>query len=178
MQLNMSALHGQLCQTSKSTFQIFFSEWRKIVLISSQITKCINYFSLPLTIGLELLCYNEPVTIQRAYAYTAFISEDQISEHNQLIDCKKIFNGRNITTDFEDMWCSNFETGEKFCHIVMELLEPTEITSKLFMYLRTLEIIIDFMKKKTTFAATPMNPTPNILCQLFLWFPPKKYLTA
>lgn len=159
-------------------FKFFFSEWRKIVLISSQITKCINYFSLPLTIGLELLCYNEPVTIQRAYAYTAFISEDQISEHNQLIDCKKIFNGRNITTDFEDMWCSNFETGEKFCHIVMELLEPTEITSKLFMYLRTLEIIIDFMKKKTTFAATPMNPTPNILCQLFLWFPPKKYLTA
>lgn len=159
-------------------FKFFFSEWRKIVLISSQITKCINYFSLPLTIGLELLCYNEPITIQRAYAYTAFISEDQISEHNQLIDCKKIFNGRNITTDFEDMWCSNFETGEKFCHIVMELLEPTEITSKLFMYLRTLEIIIDFMKKKTTFAATPMNPTPNILCQLFLWFPPKKYLTA
>lgn len=159
-------------------FKFFFSEWRKIVLISSQITKCINYFSLPLTIGLELLCYNEPVTIQRAYAYTAFISEDQISEHNQLIDCKKIFNGRNITTDFEDMWCSNFETGEKFCHIVMELLEPTEITSKLFMYLRTLEIIIDFMKKKTTFAATPMSSTPNILCQLFLWFPPKKYLTA
>ncbi|CAB3234277.1 unnamed protein product [Arctia plantaginis] len=79
--------------------------------------------------GLELLCYNEPITIQRVYAYTAFISEDQMPEHNQIIDCKKLFNGRNITTDFEDMWCSNFETGEKFCHIVMELLEPTEITS-------------------------------------------------
>ncbi|CAH0588915.1 unnamed protein product [Chrysodeixis includens] len=91
--------------------------------------------------GIELLCYNESIKIHRAYAYTAFITEDQAPEHSSLIDCKALFSGRNITTDFEDMWCSNFATGNKFCHIVMELVESTEITSiRLWNYNANMEL--------------------------------------
>ncbi|XP_047031742.1 katanin-interacting protein-like [Helicoverpa zea] len=91
--------------------------------------------------GIELLCYNEPIKVHRAYAYTAFITEDQAPEHSSLIECKSLFNGKNITTDFEDMWCTNFATGTKFCHIVMELLETTEITSiRLWNYNANMEL--------------------------------------
>ncbi|XP_026321262.1 protein KIAA0556-like isoform X2 [Hyposmocoma kahamanoa] len=80
--------------------------------------------------GIEILCYNKPVKIHRAYAYLSFISDEESSPHEQgpLIECKNLFNGRNISTEFKDMWCTNFSP-EQFCHIVMELIEPNEITS-------------------------------------------------
>lgn len=68
--------------------------------------------------------------VHRAFAYTSFISDDESPEHTGLIECKSLFSGRNISTDFDDMWCTNFAAGSKFCHIVMELREPSEITSK------------------------------------------------
>ncbi|KAJ0174511.1 hypothetical protein K1T71_009619 [Dendrolimus kikuchii] len=79
--------------------------------------------------GIELFCYNDKLQIQHAYAYTCFISENETPEHTALLDCSTLFNGRNITTDYEDMWCANFMSGDKFCHIVMELQQICEITS-------------------------------------------------
>lgn len=79
--------------------------------------------------GIEVLCYNESVKVHRAFAYLSFITEEEAPEHGGLIECKSLFSGRNITTDFEDMWCTSFASGTKFCHIVMELREPAEITS-------------------------------------------------
>lgn len=76
------------------------------------------------------MCYNNIVKVYRAFAYKALISEDQGAEHSSLIECKDLFNGRNISTEFADMWCVEFECGTEFCHIVLELKEPTEITSK------------------------------------------------
>lgn len=79
---------------------------------------------------------NEPVKVYRAYAYITEISEDESPENKKLIDCKNLFNGRNITTDFEDMWCTSFESGSEFCHIVIEFREPKEITGKiLFVFI-------------------------------------------
>ncbi|KOB67124.1 Uncharacterized protein OBRU01_18537 [Operophtera brumata] len=78
--------------------------------------------------GLELLCYNDPVKVYRAYAYKALISEDQ-GPSSSLIECKHLFNGRNISDEFEDMWCTEFDAGAEFCHIVLELKEPSEVTS-------------------------------------------------
>jgi hypothetical protein len=72
--------------------------------------------------------YNEPVKVHRAFAYTAPVGEDQPAELPVCLDCKSLFNGRNITTDFDDMWCTSFTPGDKFCHIVMDLGEPREIT--------------------------------------------------
>lgn len=77
--------------------------------------------------GIEILCYSEPVPIHRAYAYTSRIS-DENADSGKFLDCKNLFNGRNISTEFEDMWCTNFVAGTMFCHIVMELHEPNEIT--------------------------------------------------
>ncbi|XP_049875890.1 katanin-interacting protein-like [Pectinophora gossypiella] len=80
--------------------------------------------------GIDILCYNDAVPIHRAYAYTTYISEEDESPENPAIaECKNLFNGRNISTDFEDMWCTNFSPGLKYVHIVMELREPSEITS-------------------------------------------------
>ncbi|CAG4991274.1 unnamed protein product [Colias eurytheme] len=78
--------------------------------------------------GIDLLCNNNPVTIIRGYAYTSFIVENEANFEHGLIECKSLFNGRNITTEFEDMWCTNFMPGNNYCHIIMELKEPTEIT--------------------------------------------------
>ncbi|XP_047992808.1 katanin-interacting protein-like [Leguminivora glycinivorella] len=77
--------------------------------------------------GIEILCYSSTIHIHRAYAYTSHISEDRV-DPSKLLDCKSLFNGRNISTDFEDMWCTNFVSGSMFCHIVMELPETSEIT--------------------------------------------------
>ncbi|CAH2044044.1 unnamed protein product, partial [Iphiclides podalirius] len=79
--------------------------------------------------GIEVLNYNKPVKVHRAFAYTAYISDDTMEEGGGLIDCRNLFNGNNITTDFNDMWCTNFSPGTKFCHIVVEFNEPTEISS-------------------------------------------------
>ncbi|XP_061718879.1 katanin-interacting protein-like [Cydia pomonella] len=77
--------------------------------------------------GIEILCYSSTIRVHRAYAYTSHISEDRL-DPSKLLDCKSLFNGRNISTDFEDMWCTNFVSGSMFCHIVMELPETSEIT--------------------------------------------------
>ncbi|CAG9788853.1 unnamed protein product [Diatraea saccharalis] len=79
--------------------------------------------------GIEIMCYNEPVKVYRAYAYCSYINDEQPPDRGDLIECKSLFSGRNISTDFEDMWCTSFEPGVKFCHIVMEFREPKEITS-------------------------------------------------
>ncbi|KAF9799613.1 hypothetical protein SFRURICE_018800 [Spodoptera frugiperda] len=115
--------------------------------------------------GIELLCYNEPVKIHRAYAYTSFITEDQSQEHSNLLECKSLFNGRNITTDFEDMWCTNFSTGNKFCHIVMELMEPTEITSiRLWNYNANMELsYIGAKHARISLDGAPLNYRPLLL---------------
>ncbi|XP_068618076.1 protein KATNIP homolog [Battus philenor] len=79
--------------------------------------------------GLEILCYQQPVRIQRAYAYSAYISDEKIDECGGVHDCRSLFNGTNITTDAANMWYTNFSPGSKFCHIVVELNEPTYISS-------------------------------------------------
>ncbi|XP_052755156.1 protein KATNIP homolog isoform X2 [Galleria mellonella] len=89
--------------------------------------------------GIDILRYNESVKLHRAFAYTAPITDEQPPEHG-LIECKNLFNGRNITTDFDDMWCTNLPSG-RYCHIVMELREPTEITSvRIWNYNANLEL--------------------------------------
>lgn len=90
---------------------------------------------------MEILCYNKSVKIHRAYAYLSFISNEESSPNEQgpLIECKNLFNGRNISTEFEDMWCTNFSPETKFCHIVMELIEPSEITSR---YIKSIDSFI------------------------------------
>ncbi|KAM3965817.1 protein KATNIP homolog [Aphomia sociella] len=90
--------------------------------------------------GIDILRYNESIKVHRAYAYTAPITDDQMPEHGGLIECKTLFNNRNITTDFDDMWCTHFPAG-RCCHIVMELREPTEITSiRIWNYNANLEL--------------------------------------
>lgn len=79
--------------------------------------------------GIELLCHNEKLQVEHTYAYTSFITENEISEQMTLLDCSSLLNGINITTDFEDMWCTSFMSDTKFCNIVMELKEICEITS-------------------------------------------------
>ncbi|XP_072945036.1 protein KATNIP homolog [Epargyreus clarus] len=77
--------------------------------------------------GIDVLCYNESVKVHRAYAYMSHISDDR--EEGLLLDCHSLLNGRNITTCLDDMWCTTFVPGTKFCHIVLDFKEPTEITS-------------------------------------------------
>ena len=77
-----------------------------------------------------MLCNNESVKINRAYAYTQ-LNDDEDSEQGYM-ECNSLFNGNNITTDFNNMWCTNFSPGSQCCHIVMEFEKPTEITSKYF----------------------------------------------
>ncbi|XP_073961284.1 protein KATNIP homolog [Choristoneura fumiferana] len=77
--------------------------------------------------GIEIMCYSEPVPIHRAYAYTSHISNEH-ADSGKFLECKSLFNGNNISTEFEDMWCTNFVAGTMFCHIIMELHEPREIT--------------------------------------------------
>lgn len=84
------------------------------------------------------MCFNESVPVHRAYAYVTLISGDQSPEPGRtLIDCHSLFNGRNITTDYEDMWFASFEAGNEFVHIAVELKEPREITSK-YEYLHSI----------------------------------------
>ncbi|XP_030026021.2 katanin-interacting protein isoform X1 [Manduca sexta] len=77
--------------------------------------------------GIEILNYTERVKVHRAYAYTTNLSEEQTLEGG-LIECAALFNGRNVSANFDDMWCTNFDMGNKFCHVVMELKEFSEIT--------------------------------------------------
>ncbi|XP_034834983.1 protein KATNIP homolog isoform X1 [Maniola hyperantus] len=79
--------------------------------------------------GIDILCNNNSIEVRRAHAYTTHISDELSPTHNSYIDCKSLFSGKNITTELDDMWCTNFAPGSKFCHIVMEFVEPTEITS-------------------------------------------------
>ncbi|XP_059048687.1 katanin-interacting protein-like [Achroia grisella] len=90
--------------------------------------------------GINILRYNELINVHSAFAYTALINMDeQPAEHN-LIECKSLFNGRNITTDYDDMWCTSLPA-DRYCHIVMELREPTEITSvRIWNYNANLEL--------------------------------------
>lgn len=81
-------------------------------------------------LGIELFCDNEKLDIQRAYAFTSLINDTESPEQTALIDCSALFNGRNISTNYDDMWCTNFMSDDKFCHIVMELQQISEITSK------------------------------------------------
>lgn len=80
--------------------------------------------------GIELYCNTNKIPIHRAYAYTTPITEDAEPDLSKLIECQSLFNSNNISTQFEDMWCTNFVPGAKFCNVVMELAEPTEITSE------------------------------------------------
>ncbi|KPI99843.1 Uncharacterized protein KIAA0556 [Papilio xuthus] len=108
----------------------------KIVLMSNWGQKHI----IGLT-GIEILRHNKPVAVQRTYAYTAYISDERMDECDSVADCRSLFNGTNITTHFENMWCTNFAPGTKFCHIVAELQEPTVITSiRIWNYNGSLEL--------------------------------------
>ncbi|XP_050347739.1 protein KATNIP homolog [Nymphalis io] len=78
--------------------------------------------------GIDILCCNESIKIDRAYAYISLINENQTSDFSKYMDCTSLFNGNNITTEFDDMWCTNFAAAE-CCHIVIEFKKPTEITS-------------------------------------------------
>ncbi|CAH0725563.1 unnamed protein product, partial [Brenthis ino] len=78
--------------------------------------------------GIDVLCNNESIRVHRAYAYTSDINEEEIPDQGY-IDCKSLFNGNNITTDSDDMWCIDFSPGSKLAHIVMEFAEPTEVSS-------------------------------------------------
>ncbi|XP_013189673.1 katanin-interacting protein [Amyelois transitella] len=89
--------------------------------------------------GIEIMCDNDPVRVHRAYAYTASASESP-PPPTSLIECHSLFNGRNITTDFDDMWCTSF-ANNKYCHLVMEMKEPTEITGiRIWNYNANLEL--------------------------------------
>ncbi|XP_013148372.1 PREDICTED: uncharacterized protein KIAA0556-like [Papilio polytes] len=108
----------------------------KIVLMSNWGQKHI----IGLT-GIEVLRYNKPVGVRRSYAYSAYISDERMDECDSVADCRCLFNGTNITTHFDDMWCTNFAPGTKFCHIVVELKEPTLITSiRMWNYNGSLEL--------------------------------------
>ncbi|CAG9564535.1 unnamed protein product [Danaus chrysippus] len=76
--------------------------------------------------GLEILCNENPIRVHRAYSYISYSEEDECV--GNYMDCSNLFNGKNITTNSEDMWCTSFTPGSQCCHIVMELQEPTEIT--------------------------------------------------
>ncbi|CAH2250126.1 jg6849 [Pararge aegeria aegeria] len=79
--------------------------------------------------GVDILCNNDRIEVNRAYAYSLNISDDLSPTYKNFIECKSLFNGNNITTEVGDMWCTKFASGSKFCHIVMEFMVPTEITS-------------------------------------------------
>ncbi|XP_023945111.2 katanin-interacting protein [Bicyclus anynana] len=77
--------------------------------------------------GIDVLCNDKSMEVIRAHAYLSDINDDQSPTSH--IECKSLFNGNNITTKVDDMWCTNFVPGKRFCHIVIEFVEPTEITS-------------------------------------------------
>ncbi|XP_021207298.1 katanin-interacting protein isoform X2 [Bombyx mori] len=79
--------------------------------------------------GIEILYNDDPIVVRRAYAYSTFINSAQNSDALDTVECSALFNARNITTDHEDMWCASFSADTKFCHVVIQLAEPTEITS-------------------------------------------------
>ncbi|KAL0871387.1 hypothetical protein ABMA27_005120 [Loxostege sticticalis] len=115
--------------------------------------------------GIDILCYNESVKVHRAYAYTSFITDDESPDHGSLIECRSLFSGRNITTDFDDMWCTNFESGTKFCHIVMELREPSEITSiRIWNYNANMELsYIGAKHARISLDGVPLHYRPILL---------------
>ncbi|XP_064073614.1 katanin-interacting protein-like [Vanessa tameamea] len=78
--------------------------------------------------GIDILCCNESIKIDRAYAYKSLIKENHTSDVKYM-DCTSLFNGNNITTEFDDMWCTNITAASEFCHVVIEFKQPTEITS-------------------------------------------------
>ncbi|KAI5638467.1 hypothetical protein NE865_08933 [Phthorimaea operculella] len=118
--------------------------------------------------GIEILRNSEPVVIHRAYAYTTYITDDiegSTPHDAALIECKNLFNGRNITTDFEDMWCTNFSPGLKYVHIVMELKETSEITSiRLWNYNANMELSYIGVKHARVFLDdAPLHHRPVLL---------------
>ncbi|KAL4707890.1 hypothetical protein ACJJTC_010325 [Scirpophaga incertulas] len=115
--------------------------------------------------GIELMCYNDPVRVYRAYAYLSSIGEEELLIESALLDCKSLFNGRNITTDFDDMWCVSFAPGAKFCHIVMELREPAEITSvRVWNYNASMELSYIGAKHATVSVdGAPLQYRPALL---------------
>ncbi|XP_038222642.1 katanin-interacting protein-like [Zerene cesonia] len=115
--------------------------------------------------GIDLLCNNNPVNIIRGYAYTSFMVDDQANFEGGLIDCKSLFNGINITTEFEYMWCTNFMPGTNYCHIVMELQEPTEITGiRIWNYNANMELSYSGAKHvRLSLDGTALNKRPLLL---------------
>ncbi|GBP30127.1 Protein KIAA0556 [Eumeta japonica] len=78
--------------------------------------------------GLQVYCNVHTINVHRAYAYTAHVASDGPPDPNAILDCRTLLRARNVTTDAGDMWCTNFVPGAKFCHIVFEMAEPTEVT--------------------------------------------------
>ncbi|XP_028178401.1 protein KIAA0556-like [Ostrinia furnacalis] len=115
--------------------------------------------------GIEILCYNESVKVHRAYAYTSFITDEETPDPGSLMECKSLFSGRNITTDFDDMWCTNFASGTKFCHIIMELREPSEITSiRIWNYNANMELsYIGAKHARISLDGVPLHYRPVLL---------------
>ncbi|CAK1587143.1 unnamed protein product [Parnassius mnemosyne] len=115
--------------------------------------------------GIEVVKYNRPVQVHSACAYSAFISDDKVEEYSALIDCKNLLNGSNITTHFDDMWCANFSPGSKFCHIVLELKEPTEISSvRVWNYNANMELsYIGAKHVRLHLDGNPLNYRPILL---------------
>ncbi|XP_053610778.1 katanin-interacting protein-like isoform X2 [Plodia interpunctella] len=91
--------------------------------------------------GIEVLCHNEPIQVHRAFAFTAPASDTPPPPPPaSLVEVRNLFNGRNITTDFDDMWCTSF-SAYNHCHVVLEMREPTEITGiRLWNYNANMEL--------------------------------------
>ncbi|XP_041982412.1 katanin-interacting protein-like [Aricia agestis] len=88
--------------------------------------------------GIDILRSDQSIPVHRAYAYTAPAEDDR--PPHKLLDCSQLFNGRNVTTDMKDMWCTEFGPGV-YCHVVMELSEPTEVTGiRLWNYNASMEL--------------------------------------
>ncbi|KAG7312080.1 hypothetical protein JYU34_001532 [Plutella xylostella] len=88
--------------------------------------------------GIELYCNSTPLPIHRAYAYTSPPSAPHPGAG--LLECRALFNGNNVTTEFDDMWCTACAPGQA-CHVVMEMAEPVEITSiRIWNYNASMEL--------------------------------------
>ncbi|XP_045523373.1 katanin-interacting protein-like [Pieris brassicae] len=114
--------------------------------------------------GIDILHNNTPIDIIRSYAYTTYAADDKKLEYG-FIDCKNLFNGRNITTEFDDMWCTNFTPESKFCHIVMELPDHTKVTGiRIWNYNANMELsYIGVKDLRVTLDGALLNQRPILL---------------
>ncbi|VVD03984.1 unnamed protein product, partial [Leptidea sinapis] len=115
--------------------------------------------------GVEVVCNNDQIPIPRGTAYTTYISDESSKLEHGYIECGSLFNGRNISTDFNDMWCTNFTPGAKFLHVVIELEESTEITGiRIWNYNASMELsYIGAKHMRVSLDGAALNSRPLLL---------------